>query len=81
MNDERVEKLARGSWEVWRQRTRERKVDEAKAEVARDFFLQRRVWNEWSAELGRRKLESAEREVGQRMLGRVFRGESGACVS
>lgn len=76
MNQDRVEKLARGSWEVWRQRTRDRRVDEAKAGVARDFFLQRRVWNEWRAELGRRKLEGAEKEVGRKRLGRVFSCES-----
>lgn len=49
--------------EAWRDATRKREVDGAKAEVARTFFLQRRAWLAWSVHLVRRRLKAAERLV------------------
>lgn len=39
--------LARRMLLGWRDRLREREVDERKADVAREFFGQRAVWNRW----------------------------------
>ena len=56
--------IVRRTFRTWRTRLDELELNERKADVAREFFLQRQVWNAWTARVQKRK---ADRWVLQRV--------------
>ncbi|KAI5480778.1 hypothetical protein MNV49_007184 [Pseudohyphozyma bogoriensis] len=65
-------RLLKVGWEKWRSRAEDVEMDEKKADLALEWFLQRRTWNVWVEKIAKRKVERWKAEQVMKRKKQVF---------